>query len=97
MQVEDFFEWLGRAIGGTIRLIVDLLLSFLNFFVIAGHSFLEGLSSALGINRSFLSLLTLIVGLLLLGAAIKAFTRRSVVPGLLWLLLGLWILSWLLP
>lgn len=36
------------------------------------------------------------IGLLLLIAAVRAFFRRAIVSGLILLLLGLWLLSWLI-
>jgi len=96
MRVEGFFEWLGQALGAAIRFIVEGLGDFFGMFAIAGHNFLEGLSRTLGMDRSLLSLAALVVGLLLLVAAVRAFFRRSVIGGLVWLVLGLWLLSWLI-
>ncbi|EXF46437.1 major facilitator superfamily permease [Pseudomonas sp. BAY1663] len=96
MRVEGFFEWLGQALGTVIRYIVEGLSDFFGLFARAGHNFLEGLSRTLGMDRSLLSLAALVVGLLLLVAAVRAFFRGAVISGLIWLLLGLWLLSWLI-
>lgn len=96
MQVEGFFEWLGQALGTVIRYIVDALSGFFGLFADAGHNFLEGLSRTLGMDRSLLSLVALAIGLMLLVAAVRAFMRRSIIAGVIWLFLGLWLLSWLI-
>lgn len=95
MQAEGFFEGLGEAIGGVIRFIIDL---FAGFFIVigrAGHDFLQGLSRSLGISPSFLSLVALGIGLLMLVAAGRAFYRKAIVSGVIWLVFGLWLISWL--
>jgi len=96
MRVEGFFEWLGQALGTVIRYIVDALSGLFGLFADAGHNFLEGLSRTLGMDRSLISLVALALGLMLLVAALRAFLRRSIVAGVIWLLLGLWLLSWLI-
>ncbi len=96
MQVEGFFDWLGRALGSVIRFIVDALSGLLHLIGNAGSQFLHGLSSALGITPSLLGIVALIIGLLFLYSAVRAFMRRSVVLGIIWLLLGLWLLSLLM-
>lgn len=96
MRVEGFFEWLGEALGTVIRYIVDALGGFFAMFANAGQSFLEGLARTLGMDYSLLSLVALAIGLLLLVAAVRAFFRRSIVSGVIYLFLGLWLLSWLI-
>ncbi|MBP5087767.1 hypothetical protein HUS91_19940 [Pseudomonas chlororaphis] len=94
MQVESFFEWLGQALGSVIRFIVDGLSGLFNALTNAGGNFIDGLSRALGMDTSVISIITLIVGLILLYSAVRAFMRASIVMGIIWLLLGLWLLSW---
>ena len=96
MQVESFFEWLGQALGSVIRFIVDLLSGLFNTLSHAGGNFVEGLSQALGMDTSIVSILALVVGLLLLYTAIRAFMRASIIGGIIWLVLGLWVLSWVI-
>ncbi|HBC22543.1 MAG TPA: hypothetical protein DC052_00195, partial [Pseudomonas sp.] len=88
MRVEGFFEWLGQALGTVIRFIVEGLADFFGLFARAGHNFLEGLSRTLGMDRSLLSLVALVIGLLLLVAAVRSFFRGSIIGGLVWLFLG---------
>ena len=95
MQVESFFEWLGQALGSVIRFIVDLLSGLFNTLSHAGGNFVEGLSQALGMDTSIVSILALVVGLLLLYSAIRAL-RASIIGGIIWLVLGLWVLSWVI-
>lgn len=96
MQVEGFFEWLGQAIGAVIRFVIDGLAWFFNLFVHAGGNFVDGLSRALGMDTSLVSILALIVGLMFLYSAIRAFMRASIILGIIWLALGLWLLSWII-
>lgn len=94
MQVEGFFEWLGQALGGVIKFVVDLLSGLFGILGNAGGNFVDGLSRTLGMDTSIVSILALIVGLLLLYSAIRAFMRASVIAGIIWALLALWVLSW---
>ncbi|MEG5265323.1 hypothetical protein TRP66_13535 [Pseudomonas sp. JDS28PS106] len=96
MQVEGFFEWLGQAIGAVIRFIVDGLAWLFSGLTNAGGNFVEGLSRTLGMDTSLISIAALIVGLLLLYSAIRAFMRASIIMGIIWLALGLWMLSWII-
>lgn len=96
MQVESFFEWLGQALGAVIRFVVDGLDWLLRILTHAGGNFVEGLSRALGMNTSLVSIIALIIGLLFLYSAIRAFMRASIIAGIIWLILGLWLLSWII-
>ncbi|QLC73625.1 hypothetical protein LPB260_23130 [Pseudomonas sp. LPB0260] len=96
MQVESFFEWLGRAFGELIRFVVEALGGFFELMGSAVAGFISGLSQALGITPSLLGIAVLVIGLLLLYAALRAFLRRSIIAGLVWLFLGLWLLSGLI-
>ncbi|MBC3365421.1 hypothetical protein [Pseudomonas sp. SWRI154] len=96
MQVESFFEWLGQALGSVIRFIVDLLSGLFNTLANAGGNFVDGLSRTLGMDTSIISIIALILGLMLLYSAIRAFMRASIVMGIIWLILGLWLLSWII-
>jgi hypothetical protein len=96
MQVESFFEWLGQALGAVIRFVVDGLDWLLRILTHAGGNFVEGLSRALGMNTSLVSIIALIIGLMFLYSAIRAFMRASIIAGIIWLILGLWLLSWII-
>ncbi|MEB0007119.1 hypothetical protein QN375_19320 [Pseudomonas sp. MH9.2] len=96
MQVESFFEWLGQALGAVIRFIVNGLDGLFNLLAHAGGNFVEGLSRTLGMDTSLISILALIIGLMLLYSAIRAFMRASIVFGIIYLILGLWLLSWII-
>ncbi len=96
MQVEGFFEWLGQALGSVIRFIVDGLSGLFNLLSNAGGNFVEGLSMALGMDASIISIIALILGLMLLWSAIRAFMNASIIMGIIWLMLGLWLLSWII-
>jgi hypothetical protein len=54
------------------------------------------MSKALGITPSLLGVVVLVIGLLLLYAAVRAFLRRSIIAGLIWLFFGLWLLGGLI-
>ena len=96
MQVESFFEWLGQALGSIIRFIVDGLSGLFNLLGNAGGNFVDGLSKALGMDTSIISIITLVVGLVLLWSAIRAFMNAAFIMGIIWLMLGLWLLSWII-
>ncbi|MDB6146090.1 MAG: transporter [Pseudomonas sp.] len=96
MQVESFFEWLGHALGAVIRFVVDSLDWLFRILGHAGGNFVEGLSRALGMNTSLISIIALIIGLLFLYSAIRAFMRASIIAGIIWTILGLWLLSWII-
>lgn len=95
MQVESFFEWLGQAFGAVIRFIIDTFGWFFNMLGHAGGNFVEGLSRTLGMDTSLISIIALIVGLLLLYSAVRAFMRAAIISGIIWAVLGLWLLSWI--
>ena len=96
MQVESFFEWLGQALGSVIRFIIDGLSSFFHSLTHAGGNFIDGFARSLGMSPSFFSILILILGLMLLYSAVRAFMRASIIFGIIWLVLGLWLLSWII-
>lgn len=94
--MEDVFTWLGSALGDIIRFIVDLASGFFANLGDSARGFLRGLSESLGIAPSLISLLVLIVGLWLLWKALAAILRRAFVVALIWLVLGVTVLSWLI-
>jgi phage shock protein PspC (stress-responsive transcriptional regulator) len=96
MQVEGFFEWLGQVLGSIIRFIVDALSGLFNTVSKASSHFVEGLANALGMDTSIVSIITLVLGLVLLWSAIRAFLNASIIMGIIWLMLGLWLLSWII-
>lgn len=89
----DPAEGLGEFFGGLVRWLVDAL-SWL-FDILAGLSaaFIEGFSRALGVDAGFLSFAAVALGLFLIYRGIRAFIRRRIVAGIIWILLGLWLLS----
>lgn len=95
MQV-DFFETLGQMLGSLIRFIVDSLDWLFSLFAAAGHNFVDGLAAALGMDRSILNIAALVLGLILLVGAFRAFFRRSIISGIILLLLALWLLSFII-
>ena len=96
MQVEGFFESLGQMFGAIIRFIVEGLSGSFSGLSNAGGNFIDGLSRTLGMETSIISIAILVIGLLLLYNAVRAFMRASIVGGVIWLLLGLWVLSWII-
>lgn len=59
--------------------------------------FVDGLTRSLGISPSMFSLAILVIGLLLLINGVRALLRGGIIGGLIWLVLGLLVLSWLIP
>jgi hypothetical protein len=95
MHVESFFEWLGQAFGAVIKFIIDTFGWFFNMLGHAGGNFVDGLARTLGMDTSLISIGALIIGLLFLYSAVRAFMRGGIVSGILWGILGLWLLSWI--
>ena len=96
MLVEGFFEGLGHALGRAIRFVVDVLSGALGAVADAFDAFLHGLAGAIGMDVSIFSLILLIIGLLFLFNGVRALLRRSIIGGVIWLLLGLMVMGWLI-
>ncbi|MCY1389525.1 hypothetical protein D9M71_43270 [compost metagenome] len=96
MHVESFFEWLGQVFGAVIRFFVEALSGLFDLLSNAGRHFIDGLSRTLGMDTSMISIVALVLGLMLLYWAIRAFMRASIIVGVIWLLLGLWVMSWVI-
>ncbi|MEH6539116.1 hypothetical protein [Halopseudomonas sp.] len=87
------FEWLGSAIGSVVRVVIDSLIWLFTMLSNASSDFINGFSRALGVNSNLLSIAAVILGLFLIYTGVRAFIRRKIVPGIIWVLLGLWLLS----
>ncbi|WP_455924164.1 hypothetical protein [Pseudomonas putida] len=96
MHADGFFEWLGQALGAIIRFVVDSLSWLFNLLAHAGGNFVDGLSRTLGMDASLISIIALVIGLMFLYSALRAFMRASIFLGVIWLILGLWLLSWII-
>ncbi|GAB3672477.1 hypothetical protein [Salinisphaera aquimarina] len=96
MDSNNFFHWIGEKLGAAIRFIVNILHWLFTHLYGAIDSFFHGLTSALGISTSLLSIALLVIGLALLYAALRALMRRAWVGGVVWAVLGLILLSWLI-
>lgn len=94
--MEGFFGWLGNALGSAIKLIVDALRTVFGGIGDAIDAFFRGLANALGMSPSIFNYLWLIGGLILLVVAVKAFAKRAVLAGIIWLVLGLLVLGGLI-
>lgn len=94
MQVNtNPFEWLGQAFGTLVRLIVDGLAWVFDMLSGASTAFVNGFSRALGIDSSILSIAFVVLGLFLIYLGISSFLKKRFIGGVIWLLLGLWLLS----
>lgn len=93
MNTDGFFDWMGSALGSLIRGIVSVLHSVLGGFGEAIREFAGGLARAMGMTPSGFNFALLILGLLLLFAAIGAFIRRSIFGGVIWLVLAVLVLG----
>jgi len=96
MNTNEFFHWIGEKLGAAIRFVVGILQWLSDHLFGAIDSFIHGLTSALGIGSSWLSIALLIIGLALIYAAIRALIRRAWVSGVIWLVIGIVLLSWLI-
>lgn len=96
MHVESFIGNLGLWLGTLVRFIVETLNGLFGTITEAGSNFVDGMARALGMDTSIISIAVLIIGLLFLYNAVRAFIRASIIGGVIWLVLGLWILSWII-
>ena len=87
------FEWLGQAFGTLVRLIVDALSWLFNLLSGASSAFVHGFSKALGVDSSLLSIAFIILGLFLIYLGFSSVIKIHFLRGVIWLLLGLWLLS----
>ena len=87
------FEWLGQAFGTLVRLIVDGLAWVFDLLSGASSAFVNGFSRALGVDSSILSIAFVILGLFLIYLGFSSLIRKRFIGGIIWLLLGLWLLS----
>ncbi|MFA5678678.1 MAG: hypothetical protein WC953_09775 [Pseudomonas sp.] len=90
------FEWLGQAFGTLVRLIVDGLAWVFNMLSGASSAFVNGFSRALGVDSSLLSTAFVVLGLFLIYLGFSSVIKKRFIRGIIWLLLGLWLLSSLL-
>ncbi|MFA5496397.1 MAG: hypothetical protein WC247_16650 [Porticoccaceae bacterium] len=86
-------EWLGELFGSLVRVIVDGLSWLFDILAGASAAFIHGFSRALGLDSSILSIAAVILGLFLIYQGVRAFIRRRILAGIIWVLLGLWLLS----
>ncbi len=87
------FDWLGQIFGTLVRLVVDGLAWVFNMLSGASSAFVNGFSRALGVDSSILSIAFVILGLFLIYLGFSSFLRKRFIRGIIWLLLGLWLLS----
>lgn len=96
MSTESFFSNLGQIIGNFIRWLYESLSGLLGGVPSAIGDFFDGLAHSSGISPTLFNILFLLIGLWFLYASVRAFLRRAVIWGIIDLLLGLWVLSWLI-
>ena len=96
MHVESFIGNLGLWLGTLVRFIVETLNGLFGTITEAGSNFVDGMARALGMDTSIISIAVLIIGLLFLYNAVRVFIRASIIGGVIWLVLGLWLLSWII-
>lgn len=97
MQTENsFFSSVGAVLGEVIRAIVSGVRYVFGGLGEAVGDFFSGLAGSLGMSPSVFNFALLILGLLLLWTAVKAFLRRAIVAGLFWLLLAMLLLGGLI-
>ena len=93
MQANNVFEWLGQVFGTVIRFIIDSLVWLFTLLSNASSDFVNGFARALGVDSSLLNIAAVILGLCLIYVGVRAFLRRRILAGIIWILLGLWLLS----
>ncbi|OZI60140.1 hypothetical protein [Bordetella genomosp. 11] len=93
MQSNSFFESLGSVLGEIIRSIVGVLRYLLGGIGRAISQFSEGVAHAMGMSPNLFNFAVLILGVLLLLAAIRALLRRSILGFLFWAILAVLVLG----
>lgn len=87
MQDDTFFGWLGSALGDVLRTIVDGIGFIFGKLGSATHAFFGGVAESMGMDASLLNILWIVLGVWMLFTAIRAFARRSIIAGIIWLFL----------
>lgn len=87
------FEWLGSALGTIIRVVLDSLVWLFETLSSASSSFVNGFARALGVSNDLLTIVAVLLGLFLIYLGVRRFLRKRWVGGVIWVLLGLWLLS----
>jgi len=87
MQDNGFFNWLGSTLGDILRTIVDGVSFVFGKLGSATHEFFGGVARSMGMDASLLNILWIVLGVWMLFTAIRAFARRSIVAGIIWLFL----------
>ena len=87
MQDEGVFRWVGNALGEILRSLVDAVGFIFSKVGAAVHEFFAGVAGAMGIDPSFLNIVWIVLGVWMLFSAIRAFARRRVFAGIVWLFL----------
>jgi len=92
-QDESIFGWLGSALGGVLRFIIDALRGLFSGFGDAVRDFLHGLAGAVGMSPSIFNYLWLFVGICLLVAAVRAVFARAILAAIIWVILAVLVLG----
>lgn len=87
------FEWLGEVLGTIVRVIIDALEWIFDILSGASASFVNGFARTLGVDSGWFSIVAVIIGLLLIYSGVRSFMRKHFIAGVIWILLGLWLLS----
>ena len=87
MQDEGVFRWVGNALGEILRSLVDAVGFIFSKIGAAVHEFFAGVAGAMGIDPSFLNIVWIVLGVWMLFSAIRAFARRRIFAGIVWLFL----------
>ena len=87
MQDEGVFRWVGNALGEILRSLVDAVGFIFIKVGAAVHEFFAGVAGAMGIDPSFLNIVWIVLGVWMLFSAIRAFARRRIFAGIVWLFL----------
>jgi len=87
------FEWLGSALGTIIRVVLDGLVWLFEILSSASSSFVNGFARALGVSNDLLTIVAVLLGLFLIYLGVQRLLRKRWVGGVIWVLLGLWLLS----
>lgn len=93
--MHDFFAQAGAFIGTLLHMLIDAVYAFFSSFGGAFQGFADGLGGSLGINHSFTHIVVFVIGLLIAIKGIRNLARKSFISGIILLVIGVSILSWI--
>jgi|GEM_PF-4954261 len=94
--MNDFFSQAGTFVGHILKSVIDFFHQFIGSIGGAFHGFLSGLGGSLGVNHSITGIIVVVIGLILMVKGIGNLRRQRFIMGILALVIGISLLSWII-